>query len=412
MTFPLYLHSYKHIHVAGLHSLTTPLLSFPDCLNSGYYDGIKCICTEGYLGATCEYPINKCVNGGYVKDRQCFCPKGFNGETCQYADNTFTLEKMDLVINIIVEIIDREYTDDLNDETSERYKELASEFRSQMKTVYQSNTSTLKDIKINSFRNGSIIVDHDVIMETDYQPDLVSVSNETFEEVIHELKSSIASQTSCNSTAYLCFNSSATTYNAEDVSKMTDWCRNVVSDDLKEFYFEHINGSVVQCVTNCTSGVTGSFNCNYGDCQLMPKSGPQCLCPDTSDFWYSGKFCDSRISRPGLIGGVTAALVILLLVVLVPTILHCKRRHRQKKNESLIRHTDYWNMTEMEKEWINTEEDTTCYTNVSGAQGIRNFSPKLENVDVSTKVVTQRPQIIGLSAANHGHQQSETSSSA
>ncbi|XP_063289131.1 mucin-3A-like [Pelobates fuscus] len=244
--------------------------------------------------------------------------------------------------------------------------------------------------------SGSLFMDHDVIMIINIQPNITGVYEDIFSEVKGELMRSVPSQVSCNQSAFLCFNgTNIQTTKKSNISDNTDPCQLAAPNQTREFYFQYGNGTNYTCVTYCTTGVPGRLNCNYGECRVIAKSGPQCLCPDTNDFWYSGKSCDTRISRPGVIGGVTAALIVLILIAIIAFIL-CRRRRRRGKRNSLTkgRNSELLHPDNMESEWTVSEPNMISYGK-SGAEGIGsgNFKLNLENMDTSTKIRINRPTI-------------------
>ncbi|CAH2313921.1 Hypothetical predicted protein [Pelobates cultripes] len=187
----------------------------------------------------------------------------------------------------------------------------------------------------------------------------------------------------------MCLNRMNINITKNNVSADIDWCNLLAPNNTREFYFRYGNGTNYTCVTYCTMGVPGRLNCNYGECHVLAKSGPRCLCPDTNEFWYSGESCDSRISRPGVIGGVTAAIVILILIAII-TIILCRRR-KSKGNQELLtnKNIDFTNPDEMESEW-------TSGQNITGhppAEGNK-FTPNLQSVDIFKKVQIRRPTLI------------------
>ncbi|XP_063287078.1 mucin-3A-like [Pelobates fuscus] len=343
---------------------STPLV--PECQNGGYFDGFNCICSGNYAGPQCEYLTIGCENGGYKIGSECVCNAGFNGPTCQYADSTLSVGSVDVIIKINVRIINMDYTDALKDENSVEYRNFVRRFNIQMKVIYKSSLSKLKAIKIIQIRPGSVIVDHEVIMETAFVPNITNVYDEIYSQVENELRSSQPSLDTCNNSTFLCFDPAATTFAKGNFPTVTEMCSHIVSAGLTEYYFPYYNGTTLQCITNCTMGLSTSFDCNYGECRVLAKSGPQCLCTDTNDFWYSGRYCDTRISRPGVIGGVTATLIVLIIVIVIVVIIYRRRRGAFAFKNNMSKYLD---SDGMESEWSVSSEDSFRSPGVAGYSG-------------------------------------------
>ncbi|CAH2313919.1 dihydrodipicolinate synthase, partial [Pelobates cultripes] len=102
------------------------------CGEHGFFDGIRCICNKGYAGPRCENSTGECENGGFINNIICSCPTQFYGPTCQYANSTITVDTVELTIGVVVRITNEEYTDELQDETSEKYRTFVRKFKLQI----------------------------------------------------------------------------------------------------------------------------------------------------------------------------------------------------------------------------------------------------------------------------------------
>lgn len=56
----------------------------------------------------------------------------------------------------------------------------------------------------------------------------------------------------------------------------SDICKQIVPQDLAQYYYPHITEKgTLCCLTRCSQDLPDFLNCNYGQCQLT-SSGPQC----------------------------------------------------------------------------------------------------------------------------------------
>ncbi|XP_053329187.1 mucin-3B-like isoform X2 [Spea bombifrons] len=359
---------------------------------NGYYDGIKCICPDTYIGPKCEFETDRCENGGYKENGKCVCPAGFKGATCEFADSTIVVDSVDVSVKVTVKILNRNFTDELKNHSSDTYKDFIVEFNLQMKEIYKS-VKGFKDIKIIGIEYGSVIVDHEVIVETPYTENLEEDYNEICNNISSNINTADPSQTSCDIFQYLCFAAEATNVTGDtNIFNANELCERTVPPELSSYYYAIRNGSSLSCISNCTQGYPSSVDCNFGECMLS-KSGPTCLCLNTNQYWFSGKNCGSRISRPGVIGGVTGTLAVLILLMVVAIVHKRRKRKFYFVSGSKNKYPDDENL-----EWSDSEEiirriDPTSNEEVDFSFHRGNFTPDLERVDTSTKVQIKRPEI-------------------
>lgn len=60
------------------------------CQHGATWDGIKCICPDGYYGVHCE--IAFCKNGGTWAGGLCQCTENFQGRQCQFAKDIIEIQ--------------------------------------------------------------------------------------------------------------------------------------------------------------------------------------------------------------------------------------------------------------------------------------------------------------------------------
>ncbi|CAH2272828.1 Hypothetical predicted protein [Pelobates cultripes] len=101
---------------------------------------------------------------------------------CQFKEAIIEVGKANLIVKVQMSVLNREFVKELNDHTSEEYKKFETEFKLQMNEIYN-KIPGYKDVVIASLRAGSVIVDHDVIFEADYN-EFVSITRQ-YEDIIN-----------------------------------------------------------------------------------------------------------------------------------------------------------------------------------------------------------------------------------
>ncbi|XP_041443258.1 uncharacterized protein LOC108711738 isoform X2 [Xenopus laevis] len=99
------------------------------------------------------------------------------------------IDRVTVPVKVTLRILNRDFTPSLTDTTSVEYMEFEKQFRAEVLTVY-SKIIGFKDIKIESLRAGSIIVDHNVIVEAENNGNitLTDLYNTIFQEVENALQ--------------------------------------------------------------------------------------------------------------------------------------------------------------------------------------------------------------------------------
>ncbi|XP_042300096.1 mucin-3B-like, partial [Sceloporus undulatus] len=114
-----------------------------------------------------------------------------------------------------------------------------------------------------------------------------------------------------------------------------------------------VNNSV-QCVSSCSSQHPDYFSCGNGNCQIR-SNGPNCFCPQSDSYWYTGWHCEQRISKVGVAVGVALGLAVLLIVILVLAILLCWQHQTWQprlKNPAISEEAWYENDPEWSPPWL------------------------------------------------------------
>ncbi|XP_053572083.1 mucin-3B-like [Bombina bombina] len=153
---------------------------------------------------------------------------------------------------------------------------------------------------------------------------------------------------------------------------------------------------VMTCVSNCSSFNNHYIDCTKGRCSLT-TGGPVCFCGSSEQFWYTGDRCQTHISKPGVYGGVSAAVFVLLGVVSFLAFLSYRRRKKGYK-EKLIDNEKHW----YEDGWEGDGVDNASIRNPdssshNGSHGFNsnqeNFRPALDKVDTDIKMTISRPHL-------------------
>ncbi|XP_006903485.1 PREDICTED: mucin-3A-like, partial [Elephantulus edwardii] len=267
---------------------TTPVI----CINGGKLEDGRCVCLSGFSGDHCELE-NKCLNGGKWDGVKCICPSTFYG----------SLYTVDAEVGMEVSV-DKEFTPELNDNTSEAYMEFTTSFQNRMKEVYK-NVPGFQKVEILGLRNGSIVVDYVVLLELPFSPELQTEYEKVMETLEDELRNVSQEENSCNSSLTLCFKPDSVKVNTTTRTELSAEaiCRRTVAQGYENFYFPLIEGKQLRCVSNCTSGVEGAIDCHQGQC-LLEKSGPTCRSWDEkwAEVWDEnnvGTFTNSAFEDDG-----------------------------------------------------------------------------------------------------------------
>ncbi|CAM2110525.1 unnamed protein product [Caretta caretta] len=229
-----------------------------------------------------------------------------------------------------------------------------------MKLVY-SNVPEYKDVVILKLTQGSVVVDHVVILALPVTEKL----NKTFENVAGQLKTQIemaAENQNCNgSSSEMCFNSSSADVSKETMPTFngTEYCQEAAPEGYGQFYFPNLTKSGLSCVSNCTKSTPGFINCNHGQCQLT-RAGPQCICSEMGLYWYPTEPCATRISKLGVGLGVGVAVMVIVSAILGVFLFRAKRMKTQFSLHLEKANTEQW-FEDEDLEW--NAAGRFCYRN-------------------------------------------------
>ncbi|XP_073510499.1 uncharacterized protein [Phyllobates terribilis] len=262
-------------------------------------------------------------------ERICPCPTHFYGKNCRFIYNEIILDFVVAKVEISIHVLNEEFNSSLNNPLSSEYQDFHDRFLNEMEFNYKSALPRFKEIRIVSFRQGSVIVDHEVLVKVDYGKYL-----EETQQAESQLRATLT-QLNCSSnrTGRLCFNVTKTTIKRKYI-KDSDLCleEETIPQDMQH-YFHGLNMSGrLLCVTECSVKHHSPIDCNWGQCLLVRDTGPNCYCDTSDQFWYTGDRCQTPVSKPGVYGGVTVGLIVLIVIIVILVIALCRRRYQSEKD--------------------------------------------------------------------------------
>lgn len=363
--------------VTGVHttSMTTNSFSLSPlvCYNNGTWNGKKCVCQQGYFGVQCQSLV--------------------------YSFPIEIPEVLNATVTVIVKVIYRNFTKDLNNVSSPAYQNFAELFKQQMDKVYAGDDlSEYREVIIRQLSNGSIVVQNDVVLEASYTSEYRALFNNL--KSIVEAK--IKNETSVIYTDISKCQDSILCYSREDTD-VTDWKLGFDPDEQcargaavgygQYYYVDELDGKPA-CVNKCTLGTKSQLNCNDGECQLQ-SSGPRCLCPNTDTHWYWGETCQLSLNKNlvyGIVGAVVAVLLVMVVILTVFLGRSQRKLHRQEYDPShewqkegipgTFKNTGVWEGNNLKEDKFGLEH------------GYSHFRPSLEKVDPTTELHIQKPEVV------------------
>lgn len=377
-----------------------------ECFNGGTWNGTLCLCPTGYSGKQCQDKAIFCQNGGTWDGIKCICTSIFYGPTCEMVVENIPIEpppeKVNATMEVKVSVTSMEYTQDLENSSSEAYMNFTQLFEKQMAIVYK-NIPQYVGVKIKSLSNGSIVVDHEVILSTDFTPDfqlelknITKIVQDTIVKVTQE-----QTGTDCNDV--ICFNPQKTTVKEPvlhyDPLKQ---CQSNVAEEFKDYFYIDYKDQIPHCINRCTMGFESSLNCNQGTCQFgvkKPHLGPRCLCFITDTHWYQGETCNFSISK-NLVYGLAGALGIVLSIGIgiLSVFLHRSWRKTQRQKTKLDQ-VYKWHEEDggpapgsFQNIGFDICEEQEDSLNMDSIYS--NFQPSLGHIDPEKKIQIQRPQVV------------------
>ncbi|XP_072798209.1 mucin-3A [Vicugna pacos] len=333
-----------------------------------------------------------CYNGGTSIQGSCSCPRTFYGSLCQFAVEQMDIDTVDAEVGMEVSV-DQEFSSDLNDNTSQSYKNFSNSFLDQIQRIYQ-NVQGFKDVKILSLRNGSIVVDYLVQLELPFSLQLESEYEKVKIALKEELQNVSQDGNSCQNDQDLCFKPDSIKLNNITRTELSPEaiCSRAAAEGYEDFYFPLLVENRLRCVTKCTRGVDGAIDCHQGQC-LLERSGPACRCFSSDTYWFLGPHCEVSIPWRALVGGLAGASALMLLLVALSVFL---ARSRKSGGQGGGRSWD-------DRKWFETWDENTVGTFLKlgfeddGTVKDGAFHVALENVDSNVRMHIHRSEVTSSS---------------
>ncbi|CAH2272827.1 Hypothetical predicted protein [Pelobates cultripes] len=262
----------------------------------------------------------------------CFCR---NGVCESLVDRVEIGDKVNTTVKVNLRITNRNYTAGLEQINSPEYNEFVDNFRLEMKGFYK-DLPGYKDVIIISLSPGSVYVEHEVIVEAEYN-EYVSVTKQ-YEEIFQNVSKTldILRNNSCTSESAgseLCVDVTNIVLSAVSPKSEKDRCNEVVQPGFQEHFEPMVINNSLSCVSRCSPNSKSYLFCNEGTCQLEKATGAHCLCPNTETYVYTSQGCQGKILMAGLYGGIGAGIAALLIIIF--TVGFFMFRKKLKKHTSL-----------------------------------------------------------------------------
>ncbi|XP_027965809.1 mucin-17-like [Eumetopias jubatus] len=375
------------------------------CLNGGTWNGKVCVCPSGYQGDHCENSVPICNNGGHWDGIKCVCTNLFQGPKCEEVVPSIEIEPppetVSAQMEMTVTVTSMEYTKELEDRNSVQFQKFSEIFTKEMNIVYL-GIPEYQGVNITRLFAGSIVVEHEVILKTNYTPEYKEVLNKVTQEVKEKIQNVTKEQISRNNTceSVLCYNTTATKVQTVTVTEYdpAKECRERAGDDYAAYFFVEYKEEKPNCINRCMPGFNRSLNCNFGKCQL-DRSGPRCYCLTTDTDWYSGETCEFSTKKSLVYGLVGAAGAIMLLVLVVLLMFMFRSKKELKRQKSRVFQLYKWHEedggpTPGTFRNIGFDIDEAQDDAIHLDSIYNNFQPSLDHIDSETQIKIQRPQVM------------------
>ncbi|XP_006859884.1 PREDICTED: mucin-12 [Chrysochloris asiatica] len=339
-----------------------------------------------------------CKNGATWDGKQCVCPQGFFGHQRQSLLDFITIEtpeKINATVGVTMKMTQRNFPKDLEDSSSKAYQDFMELFRAQLSCFFQMD-ETYKallaywGVTMRKLLNGSVMVEHDAILETNYTLDFQNV----FKDLIKTVKAKIVNKTKelledpekCQSISVVCY--SEDTMAVTETAKLNfdpppqskqhiEQCERNAAKDFAQFYYVDELDKKLLCVTKCSPGTKTQLNCHQGVCQVQ-HSGLPCLLVD------------------GSVGAVVAVLVVLVVVLTVFLFQACSQLPTKAMTSDLFESPPvassvsgpHWSALQVCSE----QSDKVLKEDRCGLESTySHFRPSLENLETIAEVTQGSP---------------------
>ncbi|KAM8972527.1 uncharacterized protein RCH25_018256 [Pelodytes ibericus] len=351
-----------------------------------------------------EIPPLPCQNGGTYDDNKCKCFDEFYGPLCEFiVDRLPVAVVVEAKVEVEVKIVNVEFSQELADNTTDTYKDFEHNFKIEMNVLYK-DISGFKGVNIKSIKKGSVLVDHDIIVEAVYKEDesITAQYEKIFQNVDKTLEALKDQNCTTGEGSELCLDPGATQTVKVPPKTEEELCKAAVIPGFEQYFAPVVTSDGLICASSCDPISKTYYNCSLGSCQIQNQKGPHCLCPDTDSYLYTGSRCQGRVLKAGLYGGVGAAIAVLLIIIATVVFLMIRLKKRKERDDFNTDPDDSW-YNDNQSDW----SAERGFTNISGGGEAEadelsgndstsrreRFQPALENVNTSIEVKIQRPVI-------------------
>ncbi|XP_076996391.1 mucin-12 [Tamandua tetradactyla] len=346
-----------------------------------------------------------CQNGGTWDGKQCQCLQGFFGYSCQSLLDSISIdipEKINATLGVTVKVTNRIFTEDLQNTSSLAYRNFTELFKHQMDKIYANEDfPQYRGVNIRNLLNGSVVVEHDVLLEANYIPEFrelfANLTKLVKVKITNEIKNLLDPENCPIDSSILCYSEKDLRVSVSATLSFDpeEQCTRKAAKDFAQFYFVGELEGKLACVNNCTPGTKTQLDCHGGACQLQ-TTGPHCLCPRSDVHWRWGKACERSTSK-ALVYGSLGAVAALLGVVLATLAICLGRSHRQLHSRREYDLAGEWQGEEIPSSFQNTRiwEDQNLKGDKFGLESVySHFHPSLENVDPAAQLQVRRPHVV------------------
>ncbi|XP_064787260.1 mucin-17-like [Oncorhynchus masou masou] len=258
-----------------------------------------------------------------------------------------TVDTIEVSTDVTVRL-NKTFKEEYSHPTTQEYQDFTKNFTNDMTLLYNRTINNFIGIVIIGLRNGSVVVEHVVLLSIENGKNLskeIAESEKQIKDILNAAKNCTTGQVGCIGVDIIgdviVKNS---TFDKESVCVTAK-----LDKDLRIYYHAaQIDGRLV-CVSPCAPGHNREKNCNTGTCS-MSRDGPVCRC--NQDYWYLDSDCFGPILKRDLFAALLtlaglAIAAVGVMVVYVPW-------HRRQLNRVKDIHTGQVNQwLEEDFEWPN-----------------------------------------------------------
>lgn len=274
-----------------------------------------------------------CQNGGTYEHGICKCLSNFEGKFCETIKNIITVDNSTTaVLNVTLRFTERNYTENLANNTTNEYKEFEKDFKGNMSMVYK-NVSEYEDVKILSIRPGSVVVLHEIILRFQYKQGVITADR--FKEVLNDIDKYLEELSkNCDANPEMCIAGNFIVTPAKEPISHEEQCKQNAKEGFKDFFSAAFESGNPICVSHCDEKSSHFKNCHKGTCLIEKWAGPRCFCSDGDLYLYTDSQCGGKISKLSLfIGGGVALAVLVIITITLGICLYRAKSQTAQSNE-------------------------------------------------------------------------------